>query len=458
MYSSQGNNTASSSLDDSLKAIKDCELPADGCAAAATDGEEEEGEDTSASSVGRVYRINLSLLPVALTELVALMALALVAYALRTGSAPVPLTERLFRCDDPDLSWPQSPLAAVAEDSLALALLGAGTLYGACAALPLAVIVLGELGQAAFSRRSRKVVRAGCVGCKMHQLTRRMLRHTGGWRILILPLSEFFTTFTCESLIPFPHQKFQFDRSPRNDAHAGLYLLGALCTSVAVDLLKRAVGAQRPYFLSVCQLNRTCEPAHRETRYYRSHFCRAAHEPEDVADLRDASMSFPSFHAALITYAAVYVMVYLHSVVRLRSSRLLKPAVCVSLGLLSLFVCASRVTLRRNHAADVLAGAAMGAAVAAYVCLCSAHQFRERRCSKGPGAASAVAGARPHSQPGSGPLLYRYLHIPHVAYRDRSGRDAFQRDLHKRIVEDRRKQQHNDAGPGRNAAAQQADG
>ncbi|XP_077499825.1 phospholipid phosphatase-related protein type 1-like [Amblyomma americanum] len=416
MYSSQGNNTASSSLDDSLKAIKDCELPADGCAAAATDGEEEEGEDTSASSVGRVYRINLSLLPVALTELVALMALALVAYALRTGSAPVPLTERLFRCDDPDLSWPQSPLAAVAEDSLALALLGAGTLYGACAALPLAVIVLGELGQAAFSRRSRKVVRAGCVGCKMHQLTRRMLRHTG------------------------------------------LYLLGALCTSVAVDLLKRAVGAQRPYFLSVCQLNRTCEPAHRETRYYRSHFCRAAHEPEDVADLRDASMSFPSFHAALITYAAVYVMVYLHSVVRLRSSRLLKPAVCVSLGLLSLFVCASRVTLRRNHAADVLAGAAMGAAVAAYVCLCSAHQFRERRCSKGPGAASAVAGARPHSQPGSGPLLYRYLHIPHVAYRDRSGRDAFQRDLHKRIVEDRRKQQHNDAGPGRNAAAQQADG
>ncbi|KAH7970356.1 hypothetical protein HPB49_004416 [Dermacentor silvarum] len=378
MYSSQANNTASSSLDDSLKAIKDGEVPVD----VATEDDTMAASSASSSVDGvRVYRVNLSLLPVALTEAVALASLALVAYALRVGWLPVPLTERLFRCDDPDLSWPQRPQAA--EDSLAMALLSPAALYAACVALPFVTMVVGELLLAAFSRRGRRVVRAGCVGCKVHQLTRRLLRNTG------------------------------------------VYLLGALCTSVTVDVLKHACGAQRPYFLSVCRLNGSCDRGH-----YR--FCQAAHDPHSVAGLRYASMSFPSFHAALMTYAAVYVTAYLHCVARTRSWRLLKPAVCLALGALALLCCASRVALRRSHAADVLAGAAMGAAVAAYLSACAAQRFRERRTARG-----AVSSG---GQPQAGPF-YRYVHTGKDAPCS-PGPDAFQRDLQKRVTESRRNRQH----------------
>ncbi|CAN7950656.1 unnamed protein product, partial [Ixodes pacificus] len=61
-------------------------------------------------------------------------------------------------------------------------------------------------------------------------------------------------------------------------------------------------------------------------------------------------MSFPSFQAALTSYAAVFIMVYLHSVVRLRSSRVFKHLLVMATGASALFWGSSRVALRRNHA------------------------------------------------------------------------------------------------------------
>ncbi|XP_077549775.1 phospholipid phosphatase-related protein type 1-like [Haemaphysalis longicornis] len=411
MYSgSQGNNTASSSLDDSLKAIKDSELPADGCATATAD---EEGETNSSTSDDRVYRVNLTIIPASLFELVVFTTLGVLAYAVRNSWTWLPHTDRLFRCNDPDLLWPQNPYATVDEDSLALALMT--PYHKAFLVMPLPLIFLGELGRLAFGRHARKVVRAGCVNCKLHETSRRIFRY------------------------------------------GGLYVLGVICISVTVDLLKLTVGAHRPYFLSVCRLNRTCGTAFPEKSYYRSHFCRAAHEPDYVEELREARMSFPSNHAAVIAYAAVFAMVYVHKVIQLRSSRFLKPVLNLTIGTMALLGCASRVTLRRSHVGDVVAGAAIGAFVAAYICFCAADDFLERYSDNGSGDTGAAAGmtgaammpsegGRPPSCPGGGgrSLFYRYFQIPDMAYKDRAGRDAeapcspkppdaFQRDLNKRI-------------------------
>ncbi|KAM7287337.1 hypothetical protein ISCGN_031028 [Ixodes scapularis] len=398
MTSTQGLNTATSSLDDSSKPIKDGDVALDGGVVAAS--AEDERTDASSSEWDRVYRVNLSLLPVALLELLALLGLALLAYLLRTGAGPLPLTERLFRCDDPDLSWPEDPADLLGKATV-LRDFGTPALYGACVALPLILVILGELGHLAFSRRPRKAVRVGCVGCKMHQLSRRLVRHVG------------------------------------------LYLLGALCTSICVDVLKYSLGVQRPYFLSVCRLNGTCaQQQGAAPRWFRMGSC-ALSAPTSRERLQEASMSFPSFQAALTSYAAVFIMVYLHSVVRLRSSRVFKPLLVVATGASALFWGSSRVALRRNHAPDVLAGMALGAALAAYVSLCAAQRFRERRARGS--SVQALNGAEPGQ---GGAFINRYFSIPHVSYRDRTGRafkdehgalcsprppDAFQKDLHKRI-------------------------
>ncbi|CAN8010877.1 unnamed protein product, partial [Ixodes pacificus] len=134
MTSTQGLNTATSSLDDSSKPIKDGDVALDGGAVATS--AEDERTDASSSEWDRVYRVNLSLLPVALLELLALLGLALLAYLLRTGAGPLPLTERLFQCDDPDLSWPEDPADLLGKGTVLLDF-GTPALYGACVALPL---------------------------------------------------------------------------------------------------------------------------------------------------------------------------------------------------------------------------------------------------------------------------------------------------------------------------------
>lgn len=59
---------------------QDSELPADGCATTTTD---EEGETNSSTSDDKVYRVNLSILPMSMFEIFVFTSIGFLAYAVR---------------------------------------------------------------------------------------------------------------------------------------------------------------------------------------------------------------------------------------------------------------------------------------------------------------------------------------------------------------------------------------
>lgn len=360
-------------------------------------GVSDEQSDTSDDE--KVYKVRLNLIPVFILECFALGCLAVLAYFLRFTEI-FPVFIRSFNPCDSSISY--SLKAAHVQSGVSLKI-PPNFFYIYCFASPLSLIILGEMVAFIFSGRSRKVVRAGCIPCKMHQLTRRIVR--------------FFGTF----------------------------LFGALATTILTDCLKLATGIQRPYFLEVCRINvtrtafGTCNPA-----------LWLSECATDESLVREARMSFPSLYASLSSFSAIFMMVYIHCMMSPKSSRLLRPALVLLIAAKALVCCFSRVSLYYNSWWDVIAGIVLGSSISLYLTVCvlstfkEHHETRHKLCCK----KTDHAECRPQ------PLFFRYFRFPHVSYQGRSGKSypatdrnnyeysshlampvnaAFQRDLHQRV-------------------------
>ncbi|MEQ2196032.1 2-lysophosphatidate phosphatase plppr4 [Xenoophorus captivus] len=76
--------------------------------------------------------------------------------------------------------------------------------------------------------------------------------------------------------------------------------------------------------------------------------------------------SFPSQHATLGSFAAVYISMYFNSTLS-DSSKLLKPLLVFSF-IMSAIICGlTRIIQYKNHAADVYLGFLIGGAIAVYL-------------------------------------------------------------------------------------------
>uniref|UniRef100_A0A5S6QDX5 AcidPPc domain-containing protein n=1 Tax=Trichuris muris TaxID=70415 RepID=A0A5S6QDX5_TRIMR len=264
------------------------------------------------------YRINYFIVPIFVLEVVALACLWALFYYLRFTNV-FPYHQRVFYCRDSSLMKPNL------LPNMFFIYVSYDTLYCVSFIVPPFVILIGELMFWLFSTKPRKTVYANCREWKVHLFSRRLLRFIS------------------------------------------VFMFGALIVCIFVDTIKLMTGFQRPYFLTLCNPNF-------------AQYCRAPfeHSPEEHPPsaclfkqddaLRTAWLSFPSLHAALSSYAAIFTSCYVHYMISLRGAPLLRPFLVFGFLGMSVIASFSFVQGYKNHWVDVWVGWLIGTAAAFYLC------------------------------------------------------------------------------------------
>ncbi|XP_068438465.1 phospholipid phosphatase-related protein type 4 [Clinocottus analis] len=143
----------------------------------------------------------------------------------------------------------------------------------------------------------------------------------------------------------------------------GVHAFGLCATALITDILQLMTGYPTPYFLTVCKpnytaLNVSCE----QNPYVMQDICSGA----DAAAILQGRKSFPSQHATLASFAAVYVSMYFNSTLT-DSSKLLKPLLVFSFVICAIMCGLTRIIQYKNHAIDVYLGFLLGGAIAVYL-------------------------------------------------------------------------------------------
>ncbi|XP_003373801.1 conserved hypothetical protein [Trichinella spiralis] len=207
-----------------------------------------QSEVLSASQYGATMnqqtpRVNYFIIPIFVLEIIGLACLWALFYYLRCNDATLAM---------PNLN-PNQFLLYVSYDAL----------YCVSFIIPPFVILLGELMFWLFSTKPRKVVHANCREFTVHLFTRRLLRFIS------------------------------------------VYIFGALIVCILIDTIKLMTGFHRPYFLTQCNPNyeKYCKPPLMLSPDMNpSYACNVVHD----ADFRSAWLSFPSLHAGLSSFAAIF--------------------------------------------------------------------------------------------------------------------------------------------------------
>ncbi|XP_029314097.1 phospholipid phosphatase-related protein type 4 [Cottoperca gobio] len=152
----------------------------------------------------------------------------------------------------------------------------------------------------------------------------------------------------------------------------GVHAFGLCATALITDILQLMTGYPAPYFLTVCKpnyttLNVSCE----QNPYVMEDICSGA----DPAAIIQGRKSFPSQHATLASFAAVYVSMYFNSTLT-DSSKLLKPLLVFSFIICAIICGLTRIIQYKNHAIDVYLGFLLGGAIAVYLGLYAVGNFQ----------------------------------------------------------------------------------
>ncbi|XP_030631468.1 phospholipid phosphatase-related protein type 3a [Chanos chanos] len=152
----------------------------------------------------------------------------------------------------------------------------------------------------------------------------------------------------------------------------GVHVFGLCATALVTDVIQLATGYHTPFFLTVCKPNYTVPGVSCEKNPYVT---------QDICSGRDqyailsARKTFPSQHASLSGFAAVYISMYFNSTIS-NSTKLLKPmlvfAFAIAAGLASL----TQITQYRSHPIDVYVGFVIGAGIAIYLALFAVGNFK----------------------------------------------------------------------------------
>ncbi|XP_042566205.1 2-lysophosphatidate phosphatase PLPPR4 [Clupea harengus] len=152
----------------------------------------------------------------------------------------------------------------------------------------------------------------------------------------------------------------------------GVHVFGLCATALITDIIQLATGYHAPYFLTVCKpnytsLNFSCD----ENAYIMDDICSGA----DPAVINSGRKSFPSQHATLASFAAVYISMYFNSTLT-DSSKLLKPLLVFSFIICAIICGLTRIIQYKNHAIDVYLGFILGGGIAVYLGLYAVGNFQ----------------------------------------------------------------------------------
>ncbi|KAK3103261.1 hypothetical protein FSP39_017927 [Pinctada imbricata] len=202
-------------------------------------------------------------------------------------------------------------------------------IYSLSFCIPPVVICVGEIGMWSFTQDKQKSIRVLCRPCSVPQVVRRMIRFVG------------------------------------------VFVFGACCMLVFVDVIKLVTGRLRPNFLEVCRVNRTLCKEY--SNFGNDRLC----DERDEMKLKDARTSFPSIAAALTSYSAVFVSTYIHGALQSRSVRVLRPFLTLVFIMLAMVSGLVEVGVNYSHWTDVLAGFVIGVAMAIYLSSYVLQKFHE---------------------------------------------------------------------------------
>ncbi|XP_057712403.1 phospholipid phosphatase-related protein type 4-like [Corythoichthys intestinalis] len=152
----------------------------------------------------------------------------------------------------------------------------------------------------------------------------------------------------------------------------GVHIFGLCVTALITDIFQLSTGQHTPYWLDVCKPNLT---------HINVSTCDEAFILEDICSGQDTPLiiagrkSFPSQHASMAGFAAVYVSMYLNTVLT-DSTKLLKPLLVFSFIMLAILAGLTRIIQFRNHPVDVYCGWILGLAVASYLGIFAVGSFR----------------------------------------------------------------------------------
>ncbi|NXE66902.1 PLPR3 protein, partial [Calcarius ornatus] len=188
----------------------------------------------------------------------------------------------------------------------------------------------------------------------------------------------------------------------------GVHVFGLCATALVTDVIQLATGYHAPFFLTVCKPNYTllgtpCDAnpyitqdicsgtdkhAILSARYMPGELCVALPalllHPNPVPS--PCRKTFPSQHATLSAFAAVYVSMYFNSIIS-DSTKLLKPILVFAFAIAAGICGLTQITQYRSHPADVYVGFLIGAGIAAYLAFHAVGNFRaptERLPSQAP--------------------------------------------------------------------------
>ncbi|NXX73936.1 PLPR3 protein, partial [Urocolius indicus] len=152
----------------------------------------------------------------------------------------------------------------------------------------------------------------------------------------------------------------------------GVHVFGLCATALVTDVIQLATGYHAPFFLTVCKPNYTLLGTPCDANpYITQDICSGT----DKHAILSARKTFPSQHATLSAFAAVYVSMYFNSIIS-DSTKLLKPILVFAFAIAAGICGLTQITQYRSHPADVYVGFLIGSGIATYLAYHAVGNFR----------------------------------------------------------------------------------
>ncbi|KAI5626659.1 phospholipid phosphatase-related protein type 3, partial [Silurus asotus] len=152
----------------------------------------------------------------------------------------------------------------------------------------------------------------------------------------------------------------------------GVHVFGLCATALVTDVIQIATGYHTPFFLTVCKPNYTFPGVSCDKNPYITKDICSGHDQHAILSARK---TFPSQHATLSSFAAVYISMYFNSTIS-DSTKLLKPVLVFAFAIAAALTGLTQITQYRSHPIDVYVGFCIGAGIAVYLAFYAVSNFR----------------------------------------------------------------------------------
>ncbi|GAB6022109.1 hypothetical protein CHUAL_006252 [Chamberlinius hualienensis] len=273
---------------------------------------------------------NNFLIPSFVFDAAIIACLAVFAYYLRF-TATFNVFTRYFLCEDLNLRHPYYNDSNVTSNVL----IDVNDTYFYCftSLIPPLALLIGELMYMCLAPAPKKVITTCCDGFKIPLIIRRISRFTG------------------------------------------VFWLGLLLLSILVDSIKIMVGQQRPYFLNIPSINENIDST--QNPYCIVNISAISENDSLLDSIREASLSFPSYHATLSAFAATYSIYYVQVIFEVHGSHFFRPIISSGLAGLAAIASFSQWMYYKNFYMDIIVGAVIGIFSGIYICYWTLGGFEE---------------------------------------------------------------------------------